>query len=83
MGRTVTEEEQLRQLTLDDFNYVEKRTFRPGGTTKSQYRTPPHSLGHTFKFKSYAPLVFRRLREFMGVDTVSYMLSVCGKTTYR
>jgi hypothetical protein len=66
-------------LSIQDFNSVEKRTFRPGGTKNKRYQTPPHLLGHTFKFKSYAPLVFKRFRESLGIDTGSYMMSVCGK----
>jgi len=65
-------------LTLDDFGYVEKVEFPPGGNSYGPHITPPHSLAHTFKMKNYAPFVFRRIREFFNIDSASYMLSVCG-----
>jgi hypothetical protein len=68
----------LPSLTLGDFSYVEKISFPPSGNSHGPFRTPPHNLAHTFKFKTYAPLVFSRIRDFFGVDSMSYMLSVCG-----
>lgn len=62
-----------------DFNYVENIAFPPKGNSKPPFITPPHALMHTFKFKTYAPKVFRRIREFFGIDPGSFMLSVCGK----
>ena len=45
-----------KQLTLEDFSHVEKITFpAAGGPT-----TPPHSLVHTFKFKSYSLICARK-----------------------
>jgi hypothetical protein len=35
---------------------------------------------HTFKFKSYAPEVFKRIRQFCGIDAASYMMSVSGES---
>ena len=69
-------------LSLDDFNYVEKLTFPAKGCTTPPFITPPHPLVHTFKFKSYAPRVFRRIRDFYGIDPANYMLSVCGDYNY-
>jgi 1-phosphatidylinositol-4-phosphate 5-kinase len=71
------------QLTLEDFSYVEKINFPPDGNDTPPYRTPPHSLAHTFKFKTYAPRVFSRIREFFGIDKTNYMLSVCGNNNYE
>jgi 1-phosphatidylinositol-4-phosphate 5-kinase len=68
----------IQNLALGDFSYVEKISFPPKGNTYGPFRTPPHQLGHTFKFKTYAPLVFSRIRDFFGVDSVNYMLSICG-----
>lgn len=73
---------QTQLLTLDDFSYVEKIMFPPQGNNSPPFRTPPHSLAHTFKFKTYAPKVFSRIRDFFGLDSVSYMLSVCGNYNY-
>mmetsp|Transcript_26929 Transcript_26929/g.50305 ORF Transcript_26929/g.50305 Transcript_26929/m.50305 type:complete len:767 (+) Transcript_26929:20-2320(+) len=69
-------------LLLGDFSYVEKINFPPHGNNQPPFRTPPHQLAHTFKFKTYAPLVFSKLRDFFGVDSMSYMLSVCGNYNY-
>eukprot|EP00602_Paraphysomonas_sp_CaronLab_P002978 CAMPEP_0185030480 /NCGR_PEP_ID=MMETSP1103-20130426/17485_1 /TAXON_ID=36769 /ORGANISM="Paraphysomonas bandaiensis, Strain Caron Lab Isolate" /LENGTH=804 /DNA_ID=CAMNT_0027565641 /DNA_START=142 /DNA_END=2556 /DNA_ORIENTATION=- len=71
-----------QNLALGDFSYVEKISFPPNGNSHGLFRTPPHQLAHTFKFKTYAPLVFSRIRDFFGVDSVSYMLSVCGNYNY-
>ncbi len=65
-------------MEVSDFNYVEKVTFPPKGNTDPPHITPMHSLAHTFKFKSYSPRVFKRLRDFFGIDAASYMISVCG-----
>eukprot|EP01038_Epipyxis_sp_PR26KG_P010808 gene10808-14509_t len=66
------------KLTLLDFNQVENIFFPPKGNNTPPHITPPHSLVHTFKFKSYSPKVFKRLRDFYDIDAASYMLSVCG-----
>jgi 1-phosphatidylinositol-4-phosphate 5-kinase len=68
-------------LTLDDFSHVDKQVFPAKGNDKGPRTTPPHPLVHTFKFKSYAPKVFARIREFFNIDVASYMMSVCGKFT--
>ncbi len=65
-------------MKVSDFNYVEKVKFPPKGNTDPPHITPMHSLAHTFKFKSYSPRVFKRLRDFFGIDAASYMISVCG-----
>jgi len=70
-------------LTLDDFNFVEKITFPAAGVTSPPHKaTPPHSLVHTFLFKSYSPKVFARVREFFGIENKDYMQSVCGSFGY-
>jgi hypothetical protein len=69
-------------LNLEDFTYVEKIPFPPQGNTKPPHFTPSHTLAHTFKFKTYAPKVFARIREFFNVDSLSYMGSVCGDSNY-
>jgi hypothetical protein len=69
-------------LTLDDFNHVDKMIFPAAGSNKPPYFTPPHSLVHTFKFKSYTPKVFERIREYFGIDRANYMLSVCGNYNF-
>lgn len=44
-------------LKIEDFPFVEKINFPAKGNNRLPYCTPPHSLVHTFKFKSYAPKV--------------------------
>ena len=63
---------------VEDFGYVEKIEFPPDGNNKPPHCTPPHALAHTFKFKTYAPKVFSKIRQFFSVDSASYMESVCG-----
>lgn len=48
---------------------VDKYTFPPSGATGALV-TPSHKLGRTFKFKDYAPKVFKKIREHFGVDKV-------------
>ena len=80
VGRSNTT--SIQNLLLGDFSYVEKISFPPDGNNQPPFRTPPHQLAHTFKFKTYAPLVFSKLRDFFGVDSMSYMLSICGNYNY-
>lgn len=82
IGRDTHSRSSKNGIILDDFNYVEKTTFPPDGYNKPPHRTPPHSLAHTFKFKSYAPKVFKRIRNFFDIDSIGYMLSVCGNYNY-
>ena len=80
VGRNITEE---ADLTLDDFCYVEKLNFPPlGYNGERQAATPPHKLAHTFKFKTYSPLVFRRIRTYFNIDPVSFTQSVCGNSNF-
>lgn len=48
---------------------MDKYTFPPSGAT-GYLVTPSHKLGRTFKFKDYAPKVFKKIREHFGVDKV-------------
>ncbi|CAN0361265.1 unnamed protein product, partial [Ectocarpus fasciculatus] len=62
------------ELTVEDFYQarfflVDKYTFPPSGAT-GYLVTPSHKLGRTFKFKDYAPKVFKKIREHFGVDKV-------------
>jgi hypothetical protein len=77
-----TNYESKTNLVLEDFQFVEKREFKPAGTSTPFYKTPSHQLGHTFKFKSYAPEVFKRIRQFCGIDEASYMMSICGNSNF-
>jgi hypothetical protein len=67
------------QLTMRDFSEAVRLKLPPGGHKNVKgYTTPPHKMKHiTYNFKDYAPRVFRRMREEAGIDSASYMLSVC------
>ncbi|CAM9585348.1 unnamed protein product, partial [Pylaiella littoralis] len=58
-----------QELMVEDFYQVDKYTFPPSGAT-GYLVTPSHKLGRTFKFKDYAPKVFKKIREHFGVDKV-------------
>lgn len=62
-----------RELVLDDFRDETKLRFESGGTPE----TPAHNL-RSFKFKDYAPEVFRHIRARCGVTPSEYLLNVCG-----
>ena len=55
------------QLRMTDFMAVDKYVF-PLSIS---------SMNSDFKFKDYAPLAFRKLRNFWGVEKYEYLLSVC------
>ena len=44
--------------------------------------TIAHQLPGPFKFKDYAPLVFRALRSRFGIDPAEYMRDVCGNFNF-
>ncbi|CAM9936246.1 unnamed protein product, partial [Sphacelaria rigidula] len=48
---------------------VDKYTFPPAGAN-GRLPTPSHKLNKTFKFRDYAPKVFKKLRQQFGIDEV-------------
>ncbi|KAJ3165157.1 Phosphatidylinositol-4-phosphate 5-kinase [Irineochytrium annulatum] len=62
-----------RPLEQADFDAAHKLAFDVTGNEM----TP--SSRYDFKFKDYAPWVFREIREGFGVDAVEYLLSLTGK----
>jgi len=62
------------ELHIDDFNTVRKLFFPREGTAE----TPELELPHSFKFKDYAPRVFKHLRERFGVNADEYRQSLGG-----
>eukprot|EP00762_Andalucia_godoyi_P006455 ANDGO_02910.mRNA.1 Phosphatidylinositol 4-phosphate 5-kinase 9 len=65
-------------LTQADFAARVKVYF----PTQGSLETPPHHF-RSFKFKEYAPMVFRKLRETFGIDAGDFMLSICGDNSLR
>ncbi|PNS16143.1 hypothetical protein CAC42_4544 [Sphaceloma murrayae] len=62
-----------RDLTTVDFRERRKTNFDVLGTEL----TP--ATKHDFKFKDYAPWVFRHLRELFGIDPATYLMSLTEK----
>ncbi|KND03212.1 1-phosphatidylinositol-4-phosphate 5-kinase [Spizellomyces punctatus DAOM BR117] len=62
-----------RVLQLEDFTAAHKMTFDVTGNEL----TP--SSRYDFKFKDYAPWVFRCIRDAFHVDPAEYLLSLTGK----
>ena len=69
-------------LSQKDFSYVQRLTFPKEGSSVPGNITPSHSLAHSFKFKSYAPKVFEKLRGLFDIEVSEFMLSVCGNSNY-
>ena len=62
-----------RELTEADFSAKHKLSFDVTGNEL----TP--SAKYDFKFKDYAPWVFRRLRAIFGLDPADYLMSLTSK----
>ena len=65
---------EARELTPPDFNHRWEGDFAARGTTD----TPAHQHSD-FRFKDFAPLVFRQLRERYGISAQDYMLSLTSE----
>ncbi|WZH42487.1 1-phosphatidylinositol-4-phosphate 5-kinase [Fusarium acuminatum] len=62
-----------RELTDADFDTKQKSTFDIAGNELVP------SAKYDFKFKDYAPWVFRRLRSLFNLDPADYLMSLTGK----
>ncbi|CAO3598578.1 unnamed protein product [Absidia cylindrospora] len=62
-----------RSLTIEDFTAAHKLAFDVTGDEL----TP--GAKYDFKFKDYAPWVFRHLREQFGIDPADYLISLTSK----
>ncbi|KAF5613413.1 1-phosphatidylinositol-4-phosphate 5-kinase [Fusarium subglutinans] len=62
-----------RELTDADFETKQKSTFDIAGNELVP------SAKYDFKFKDYAPWVFRRLRALFRLDPADYLMSLTGK----
>eukprot|EP00011_Vannellida_sp_DIVA3-517-6-12_P004556 CAMPEP_0114609084 /NCGR_PEP_ID=MMETSP0168-20121206/2908_1 /TAXON_ID=95228 ORGANISM="Vannella sp., Strain DIVA3 517/6/12" /NCGR_SAMPLE_ID=MMETSP0168 /ASSEMBLY_ACC=CAM_ASM_000044 /LENGTH=851 /DNA_ID=CAMNT_0001819995 /DNA_START=199 /DNA_END=2751 /DNA_ORIENTATION=- len=61
------------ELSRHDAREVQNYFVPSSGTD----HTPAH-LGRDFKFRDYAPKVFRHLREKNGIDSADYLISLTG-----
>lgn len=66
-----------RPLRPEDMYVSTKLRFPSAGSML----TPAHSM-RDFKFKDYAPEVFRHIRERFGINPADYLLTVCGSFRY-
>jgi len=76
--RQISDAPDHHDPTDADFDVINKLKFPPEGSNHPPNITPPHRLAHAFKFKDYAPNVFRKIRQHFGVNEADYMLSLCG-----
>eukprot|EP00469_Lotharella_globosa_P016431 CAMPEP_0167827888 /NCGR_PEP_ID=MMETSP0112_2-20121227/11005_1 /TAXON_ID=91324 /ORGANISM="Lotharella globosa, Strain CCCM811" /LENGTH=537 /DNA_ID=CAMNT_0007730823 /DNA_START=65 /DNA_END=1675 /DNA_ORIENTATION=- len=66
--------------TIKDFEEVIKLDFPKDGSKNPPY-TVPHS-SRDFSFKTYAPKIFRKIRERFGIRSIPFITSVCGNFEY-
>ena len=67
------ESKPLREVQVKDFKETIRLRFPQEGTKL----TPAHEM-RDFKFKEYAPEVFRHIRDLSGISAEEYLLTVCG-----
>ncbi|CAF0885976.1 unnamed protein product [Adineta ricciae] len=63
-----------RQVLFQDFQQIEYQDFPPEGSKS----TPKHPYAE-FRLKTYAQTAFRFFRDAFGVDSSSFILSLCAK----
>jgi len=71
---------EIRSMTLgkEDFASSKEIAFPPRGSDS----TLSHNLSHTFRFKTYAPNCFSNLRQIFGIQTPSFLTSICGNSNF-
>ena len=72
------EEEDKKWLNSQEFMHTERYIFYPDG----RKNTPPHKLGHAFKFKDYAPMPFAYIRRMFGINEYGFIESVCANADF-
>ncbi|GLI62854.1 hypothetical protein VaNZ11_005582, partial [Volvox africanus] len=77
VGR-ISHEPLPRNTTPDEYGLRVQQEFPRGGSEM----TPVHP-GEDFTWSDYAPMTFRRLRESLGLDASTYMLSLCSDHSLR
>jgi 1-phosphatidylinositol-4-phosphate 5-kinase len=66
--------------SASDFDERFKLDFPKKGSQKPPYTPAHHS--RDFKFKTYAPKVFKKIRERFGINNINFITSVCGNFEY-
>ncbi len=69
---------EKKWLKCEEFMHAEKYVFRPDGS----HNTPPHKLGHTFKFKDYSPVPFAYIRRMFGINEYEFIDSICADANF-
>ncbi|KAL2941597.1 Phosphatidylinositol 4-phosphate 5-kinase 1 [Bienertia sinuspersici] len=67
---------------IKTFNFEPKEKFWTRFPLEGSKHTPPHH-SVDFRWKDYCPMVFRHLRELLGIDPAEYMLTICGNDALR
>lgn len=78
VGRINTQRTPGQGLTGEYFAQKAKIMFPRRGSSQ----TPPH-MSNDFKWKDYAPMVFKELRKLFGIDPADYLISLCGNHALR
>jgi len=78
VGRINTQRSSGKGLSSEYFAQKTKIMFPRRGSSQ----TPPH-MSNDFKWKDYAPMVFKELRKSFGVDPADYLISLCGNQALR
>jgi 1-phosphatidylinositol-4-phosphate 5-kinase len=71
------ESQPHRKLKTSDYNTEVKMRFPSEGSAL----TPAHEM-RSFKFKDYAPEVFRNIRARFNIEAADYLLTICGDFQY-
>ena len=75
-SKTISADEDSSSDDADyesEFTEAHKLKFPKKGTDT----TPAHNM-RDFKFKDYCPQIFRQLREWFGISTQQYLVTICG-----
>lgn len=65
---------------LEHFTETVSLDFPRAGSNKPPFTVPHQS--RDFKFKTYAPKIFERIRQRFGIGTIQFITSVCGNFEY-
>jgi len=73
VGNLASQED--RDLLHEDFYTVETVVFSRDGSLQ---KTPAHNYTQ-FKFRTYAPLAFRKFRNIFGIERDKFLVSLCAE----
>eukprot|EP00210_Caulerpa_lentillifera_P003479 g3319.t1 len=79
VGRINTQRSSSTDSLSDEYFIQKTKILFP---RRGSQHTPPH-MSNDFKWKDYAPMVFKELRKAFGVDPADYLISLCGNHALR